>query len=102
MPSLTCDEAHKTLSNELKILLNHLAENSRGWCKAKAIKEQLQHKIKVVTRNATSTIAKAYYILSGCGIPKHFWIDYKNLDHNIDNDEENTDLLEQSTSNTKT
>ncbi|CAG8575756.1 989_t:CDS:2 [Acaulospora morrowiae] len=42
MPGSTCFEAHRTLANELKILLNHLAENSRGWCKAKAIKKQLK------------------------------------------------------------
>jgi hypothetical protein len=42
MPGSTYVEAHKTLANELKILLNHFAENSRGWYKAKAIKKQLK------------------------------------------------------------
>ncbi|CAG8788497.1 4999_t:CDS:2, partial [Dentiscutata erythropus] len=158
MPGSTCDVAHKTLASELETLLNHFSENSREWCKAKAIRKQLKaffclpevgsmlwsgpkshysqkipsntitsaiwkehqeailratvenkinesinkRKIEDVARNATSATAKACYAPSGYKIPKRPRIDYKNLDHNVDddNDEENIDLLEQSTSET--
>ncbi|RIB14134.1 hypothetical protein C2G38_2248444 [Gigaspora rosea] len=100
MPGSLCDIAHKTLASELKTLLNHFSENSREGCKAKAIRKQLKRKIEDIARNVTSAIAKACYTLSSYEIPKRPRIDYKNLDHNVNdgNYEENIDLLEQSTS----
>ncbi|CAG8438638.1 7854_t:CDS:2, partial [Scutellospora calospora] len=58
-----------------------------------------KRKIEDVARNATSATAKACYAPSGYEIPKRPRIDYKNLDYNVndDNDKEN---LEQSTSDT--
>ncbi|CAG8464129.1 2908_t:CDS:2 [Paraglomus brasilianum] len=67
------------------------------------IKENInKRKIEDVARNATSATAKACFAPSGYEIPKRPRIYYKNLDHNVDdgNDEENIDLLEQSTSET--
>ncbi|CAG8605145.1 21814_t:CDS:2 [Cetraspora pellucida] len=45
MPGLSCDASHKTLASELEILLKHFSENSREWCKAKAIRKQLKQRI---------------------------------------------------------
>ncbi|CAG8813346.1 41774_t:CDS:2 [Gigaspora margarita] len=58
MPGSSCDVAHKTLASETETLLNHFSENSREWCKAKAIRKQLKQKISGNT--ITSAIWKEH------------------------------------------
>ncbi|RUS25520.1 hypothetical protein BC938DRAFT_472038 [Jimgerdemannia flammicorona] len=42
MPGTSHKEAHKTLAKELKTLLEHLADGSQAWIKAKALQNQLK------------------------------------------------------------
>ncbi|CAG8586225.1 8184_t:CDS:10 [Funneliformis mosseae] len=97
MPNLYCEDAHKTLTGELEILLKHFIKDSCEWFKAKAIRKQLkehqegllkatiENKINeninkvLLARNATSVTAEAYYATNDYEIPKRSRTDHKNL-----------------------